>query len=301
MALITPARTTQVLTCVQPEPSHEQRFLDALPIIESVIRDLGRRYRLSRDEQEEFGANVKVRLIDRDYAVLRRFEGRSSLATFLRTVITRQFLDERIKAWGRWRPSADAVRLGPTAVVLERMLERQHLPLDEAIEALLSRDPSLEEDMLRDLAALLPNRVTGRRLVDDTALEHLPTLEGTPEQLLEEEWASGMAQKAAAALRAVIETLPSRDRLLLRLRYEQGTTVADIAKVLGEEQKPLYRQLDRLLQRLRRELEAHGVCGDHVRGMVSRIIDDRADAPGSLAVVTVSAIEGARRDRQVAG
>ena len=182
MAFITPSLITQALTCVRAEPSHEQLFLDALPIIESVTRELARRYRLSRDEQEEFGANVKLRFIDRDYAVLRRFEGRSSLATFLRTVITRQFLDERIKAWGRWRPSADAVRLGPTAVVLERMLERQHLPLDEAIEALLTRDPSLEEDMLRDLAALLPNRVTGRRLIEDTVLEHLPTLDATPEQ-----------------------------------------------------------------------------------------------------------------------
>ena len=280
MASITPSLISQALTGVRAEPSHEQLFLNALPIIESVTRELARRYRLSRDEQEEFGANVKLRFIDRDYAVLRRFEGRSSLATFLRTVITRQFLDERIKAWGRWRPSADAVRLGPTAVVLERMLERQHLPLDEAIEALVTRDPSLEEDMLRDLAALLPNRVTGRRLIEDTVLEQLPTLDATPEQLLEEEWAAGMVSKAAAALRTVVHALPQRDRLLLRLRYEQGTTVADIAKVIGEEQKPLYRQLERLLLRLRRELEAHGICGDHVRGMVSQVIDDRADEAG---------------------
>ena len=35
-----------------------QRFLDALPIIGSVIRDLGRRYHLSRDEREEFAGNV---------------------------------------------------------------------------------------------------------------------------------------------------------------------------------------------------------------------------------------------------
>ena len=280
MASITPSLISQALTGVRAEPSHEQLFLNALPIIESVTRELARRYRLSRDEQEEFGANVKLRFIDRDYAVLRRFEGRSSLATFLRTVITRQFLDERIKAWGRWRPSADAVRLGPTAVVLERMLERQHLPLDEAIEALVTRDPSLEEDMLRDLAALLPNRVTGRRLIEDTVLEQLPTLDATPEQLLEEEWAAGMVSKAAAALRTVVHALPQRDRLLLRLRYEQGTTVADIAKVIGEEQKPLYRQLERLLLRLRRELEAHGICGDHERGMVSQVIDDRADEAG---------------------
>lgn len=256
VAVSAPGRATSPREPVSP---HEQQFLDALPVIKDVVRDLGRRYHLSRDEQEEFEGAVHQRLIDADYAVLRRFEGRSSLATFLRTVITRQWLDQRTREWGRWRPSADAVRLGPTAVALERLLERQRLPLEQAIEALCSRDGTLEDHALRDLAARLPHRVTGRRLVEDTELEHAPAPDPTPEQVLERTQAAGTQATMLAALQALLATLPPRDQLLLRLRYEQGTTVANIARVLNEEQKPLYRQLERLLARLR-QISKHEAC-----------------------------------------
>lgn len=271
VALSAPGRGTSPREPVSP---HEQQFLDALPVIADVIRDLGRRYHLSRDEQEDFEGAVHQRLIDQDYAVLRRFEGRSSLATFLRTVITRQWLDQRTREWGRWRPSADAVRLGPTAVALERLLERQRLPLEQAIEALRTRDAALDEDLLRDLATRLPHRVTGRRLVDDTELEHTPAPELTPEQQLEGARAAATQATMLAALQALLATLPPRDQLLLRLRYEQGTTVASIARVLNEEQKPLYRQLERLLARLRQDLEARGVSAADVRHIAALTLDD---------------------------
>jgi len=47
-------------------------------------------------------------------ALLAKFEGRSSLRTFLTVVIQRLFLDHRISAWGKWRPSAEARRGGST-------------------------------------------------------------------------------------------------------------------------------------------------------------------------------------------
>jgi RNA polymerase sigma factor (sigma-70 family) len=250
-----------------------QQFIEALPVIDAVIRDLGRRYRLSRDEREEFAGNVKVRLMEDDYAVLRRFEGRSSLATFLRTVIARQFLDERVKAWGRWRPSADALRLGPTAVALERLLERQRMSLEEAIENLRSCDETLDERALRALATHLPHRVTRHRLVDATALEHVAATEPSPEQVFADEQAAEGRASTGAALHAATAALPARDRLLLRLRYVQGATVAEIARVLGEEQKPLYRQIERLLSKLRAALEDRGVSADQVRALTAIAID----------------------------
>ena len=58
--------------------------------------------------------------------------------------------------------------------------------------------------------------------------------------------------------------MTAREQLLLRLRYEQGATVAEIARMLGEDQKPLYRHLDRVLAKLRCALEARGVSADQV-------------------------------------
>jgi len=242
-----------------------------------VIRDLGRRYHLSRDERDEFAGNVTVRLMDGDYAVLRRFQGRSSLSTFLRTVITRQFLDARTKAWGRWRPSAEAVRLGPTAVALERLLERQRIPLDQAIETLHARGETLDEERLRDLAVHLPRRAPRLRLVDPTALEHVAAIDPSPEQVLADERAAEARVATTVALRQATETLTARDQLLLRLRYEQGATVAEIARMLGEDQKPLYRHLDRVLAKLRCTLESRGVSAEQVRALTGVPLDEWHD------------------------
>jgi RNA polymerase sigma factor for flagellar operon FliA len=246
----------------------ERSVLEALPVIDGVVREIGRRYQLSRDDQEEFAAAVRLRMLEGDRAVLRKYQGRSRLGTYLRVVITRWFLDDRIKAWGRWRPSADAVRLGPTAVALERLLERQRLSLDEAIETLRGRQADVDERALRDLATALPRRVSGRRLVDDAGLAAIPTPGPGSDHLVHEAQASALGRRVAAALRAAVEAMPPRERLLLRLRFEQGATVADISRVLQEPQKPLYRELERLLQTLRREIEAREISPADVRRLL---------------------------------
>jgi len=241
-----------------------QLLLDALPIVTRVVRDLGRRYHLSRDEREELAGDVNVRLMEGDYAVLRQFEGRSRLSTYLRTVITRQFLDARVKAWGRWHPSVVAARLGPAAVALERLLVRQHLPLDQAIATLRSQGETAGDAALREIAARLPRRVLRSRRVEPTVLEHVAAGEPSPEQAFADERAAEARVAAGLALRRATAGLSARERLLLRLRYEQGATVAEIARLLGEEQKPLYRHLERLLGKLRSALEASGITAERV-------------------------------------
>ncbi|HUF46207.1 MAG TPA: hypothetical protein VMM93_00260, partial [Vicinamibacterales bacterium] len=99
-------------------------------LIEQAIRTFCRRQRLSATEAEDFASEVRLHLLDRERAVLRAFEGRSSFQTYLLTVIRHQFRDWRNALWGKWRPSAEARRLGPLAVRLEMLLVRDRLPLD---------------------------------------------------------------------------------------------------------------------------------------------------------------------------
>lgn len=246
----------------------EQLLIEALPVVDRVVRALGRRYRLTHDECDEFLGFVRLRLIEDDYSVLRRFEGRSQLATYLRTVIRRLFLDERVKAWGRWRPSAQAIRLGPTAIALERLLERQHLPLEQAIETLRASDPRVLERDLYAIAEQLPRRAA-RHFVDDSVLVHLPAPGPDPESRVEQVAAGRLRGQVTAALRGVTAGLPARTRLLLRLRFVQGTSVADVSRALGCEQKPLYREIERALVQLRRGLEARGISSSHVRALIA--------------------------------
>src|SRR5262245_15391764 len=113
-------------------------LLSAIPEIDRAVRVVARRYGLSAEDAEDLASDVRVRLIDDDYAALRRFDGRSSLRTYLVTIVHRLLLDDRRRRWGRWRPSAEALHGGPAAVRIEELLYRDGLGLEEAIETVRS-------------------------------------------------------------------------------------------------------------------------------------------------------------------
>src|SRR5215472_17913272 len=112
-------------------------FLANLQTIEGLVQMVARQQRMTWAEAEEFASIVRLRLIENDYAILRKFRGGSSLRTYLTVVIARQALDYRDACWGRWRPSRAARRLGRTAVTLERLIVRDGFTLDEAWRAVL--------------------------------------------------------------------------------------------------------------------------------------------------------------------
>ena len=72
-----------------------------------------------------------------------------------------------------------------------------------------------------------------------------------------------------AALFKVMETLPPEERHILRMRFGDGRSVADVARALRIEQKPLYRKIDQLRAKLRRDLERYGVTADDVRELLA--------------------------------
>jgi len=67
---------------VQPT-SPEALLLSEFTTVERVIAFVTARRRLRPADAEEFASHVKMKLIENDYAVLRKFEGRSSLRTYL--------------------------------------------------------------------------------------------------------------------------------------------------------------------------------------------------------------------------
>ncbi len=138
-------------------------FAAWLPRIDRIITRTARRLALGRDEAEDFGSWVRLRLIEDDYRVIRGFAGRSSIATYLTAVVQNLACDYRMRHWGRWRPSAAAERLGVEAVWLEVLRERDGFSLDEAVEKLLADYGTRRSRAeLVDLAGRLPRRVRTR-------------------------------------------------------------------------------------------------------------------------------------------
>ena len=110
--------------------SLEREFLDHLPVIDQVVQFIGRRHRLDPGAIEELQSAIHLKIIDNDYEVLRKFEGRSSIRTYLTAVVQRHFLDGRTAVWGRWRPCACARRVGPAGILLDQLLTRDAVSLD---------------------------------------------------------------------------------------------------------------------------------------------------------------------------
>src|SRR5258707_733762 len=112
----------------------QELFLSNLDAIDRAIGYVCHRNHLSPQDAEEFNSEVKTKLIEANYAVLRKFEGRSSFSTYMTTVIQRLYFQWRVQMWGKWRPSAEARRLGEKAITLERLLTRDGFTYREALE-----------------------------------------------------------------------------------------------------------------------------------------------------------------------
>jgi RNA polymerase sigma factor for flagellar operon FliA len=65
-------------------------------------------------------------------------------------------------------------------------------------------------------------------------------------------------------LAGALAALAPQDGLILKLRFDDGFTVGQIARVLRLEEKPLYRRLERILGGLRERLESEGVAAAEV-------------------------------------
>lgn len=264
----------------------EAFFLQHLAEIERAIAFVCRRHGLRGADADDFGCRAKLKIIDRDYAVLRKFESRCSFHSFMVIVITRMLMDERNHERGKWRSSAQARRLGTAAVLLEILLHRDGRSFDEAVETIGSR-LRVERRELERLAARLPSRKSRPRevpLAESAVCRIAAVASGveTPDRI-------EFACKVARVLRQAMEQLSDHDRLIFRMRFEADMTVAEIARSLQIPQKPIYRVLSTQLKKMRQILERSGInAGDieDILGLPSTPLDRslRVSTDGSASL-----------------
>lgn len=279
----------------------EALFLASLPVIDDVTGQVCRRHRLTAAEADDFRSEVRLHFIERDYEVLRRFERRSALPTYVTVVIQRLFLDYRNRLWGKWRPSADAKRLGPTAILIERLVVRDGWSLEQVVETLRVNHGVSLDASLQALCDKLTRRGPKRQLVAEEQAEALESREPSPDTNVVRVEQEFLAKRVRAALDRARQALEPEERLILKMRFEDAVPVADIARALHLNQKRLYRTIERLLAQIGDKLEAEGVSRADARALFAHGIPDTSesshggdddDAPG--AVVT----EGPWRRRQ---
>ena len=225
--------------------------------LEAVLVSVSRRKGLDDQQTEEFRSEIHLHLVEKDYAVLRSWDGRSELRTFLYAVISRKLIDVFRARHGRWRPSKKAEALGETAVRLEQLLHQRRYSFEEAYQQLRS-DP--RHPVSRNSLALLASKLSRPPPVSETPLDQ--DLAGTsrnPEQSLEDGDEATLLTRVFTVLETSGEALEESDRLLLQLRFEEGVTLSRAARLLGQERPQVEKRLKQLLELLRTRLKEAGI------------------------------------------
>jgi RNA polymerase sigma factor for flagellar operon FliA len=210
-----------------------------------------------------------IKLIENDYAVIRKFEGRSSLRTFISTVVANAFKDYRIHQLGKFRPSPEAKRLGACAKELDLLLHRDQRTMEEAIPILLARYPKETRETLYPLAQRLPGHNARPRPVDITNAANVPAADEAEEKVLAGERRE-KSRRLSRVLGEAIKKLSKVDRQMLGLHFKFGMTVAEISRSLRIEQKLLYPRMTKLKEGLREAAERAGFGPDDIAELIGQ-------------------------------
>jgi len=239
----------------------EEVFRQHLPLIGQIAESICRRNGVSHHDAEDFASDIRLKLCDDGYAVIRKFQGKSSFTTYLTVVINKAFLDHRRRIWGKWTPSSQAKRLGVVGILLEQLVYRDGCTFDAACRILgqkhgVTTDPR----ELRAMLAKLPRRAP-RRFEGEDGLSAVPSAGGADTPLLAGEREEQLATAELALMKA-LGNLPDEDRAVIRMLYYEGMSIADTARSLQIEQKRLYPRIKLLLSSLRKTLKSERISAD---------------------------------------
>jgi RNA polymerase sigma factor (sigma-70 family) len=250
----------------------EAIFLQHLAWIDRMASFASRKHGRRDADAEDFASWAKMRLIEDDYAVFRKFRGEADWKTFIATVMVRLSVAYSREQQGRWRPSTAAVRRGTPARELEALVLRDGYTVAQAGEKLRTAGVTRLTD--RELAQLLDELPTRgpMRLVEVAADPVLEGAEGpshADERVAE---AEARTEHGALldALRRAMNAMPYEDRMIVFMHFGEGRTLAHVARALNIDQKPLYRRIPKLRDVLRANLEREGVSGRDVRMLLDR-------------------------------
>lgn len=247
----------------------EKRFLEHRAWIDRVAAMTCSKHGVWGTDAEDFASWIRIRLMEDDYATIRKFRGESNLRTYLATVVVRQFHEYRRGRRGRWRPSAAAARLGPPAGELEALVRRDGYSLAQAGEKLRTAGrTTLSDTELARLLNQLPARQPLRPVevpddvVDDTKGDFHSDARVTATE------AAAQRTLVMGALQRAMGLLDPEEQMIVRMHFGDGRSLADVARTLHIEQKPLYRRVERLRLRLREHLKDAGVHREDVHGAI---------------------------------
>lgn len=268
---MTVAGEPPILTCGLPQHGMDvsDLFRTQLATIDRAIERVCRRAGLQGADAEDFASEARLALMEDDYRVLRRYRGECALATFVTVVVQNLLTDLREQNLGRFRASAAASRGGDAAVMLERIVMRDGRTIEEALPMIRNVDPSFTRAQALAILRELPERTKRPRVVEleDGHADVVAGAERADERVMIAEQ-QRVSEEASRVVRETLAGLPIEDRMLVQLHYGSGMSVADVSRMLRLPQRPMYRRMESVLERLRRALHDAGLDAGSVQELI---------------------------------
>ena len=214
---------------------------------------------------------VCERLVEQRFRRLRKFklDGVAKFSTWLRAVVRNLCLDWRRKEFGRQRLFHSVSRLSLFDQEVFRFIYVRGNTTEESLLTLAPQFPQVTATRVSESRERIEKELTTnqRWLLATRAAQITPTMSAlvnSPETLAREIPDSQpdpeeqtIQNENRTKLRSVLRGLTTRERLLVRLRFEQELTLEQCARLvgLGNAQR-VDRQLKEILARLRNEMSA---------------------------------------------
>ncbi len=247
----------------------EAIFLAHLEWINRAAAKACSKYGVHGPDADDFTARVRMKLVEDDYVVIRRFVGSSEIKTYLLAVVRHLLADLVREQRGRWRVSAAAERIGPPAPELEKLVHHDRYTVPQAGEKLRTAGrTTLSDTALARMLAGLPERAPLRPEVQEPEKRLDPPGDSRADDRVMDAETGSRRARMLAVLAKVIGEMEEEDRLIVQMHFAEDQTVATVARALRLEQKPLYRRVDRLRSRLRALLVSAGLRPEDVRGLL---------------------------------
>jgi RNA polymerase sigma factor (sigma-70 family) len=211
-----------------------------------VIMHIVRRHEGSDDERaNDCFVYVCGALSDDGFRRLKTYrpERRVRFTTWLMAVVSNLCVDYRRKREGRIRPARAVTRLSELEQLVYRHIFVRGMPRTQCLNVLRPKFPELTESSIADINARLFGMLTPKQRFRLSSRALAASSRGPAAELDEEDFASrtpdsapeppSLAEDAEASerLHAALTKLPPMQRLLLRLRFEQNLTLAEVARL----------------------------------------------------------------------
>ena len=262
------ASVLEGLSSGSPQSAWSEFLESYSPLVLQVVR----LFETADDPVADCFVFVCEQLRQNGYRRLRRFrpDGPATFATWLRAVVRNLCLDWRRSEMGRHRVFQSVARLPAVDQEIFRLHYEQGRSSDDTFALAVARFPELTASQFSESLERIRDSLSPRQLwLLSTRSLRFERLEPEPDGVTPAEErlrdtapdpeALATNRQQQDALARSLKRLPSYERLLVRLRYEEDLTLDQVARLTGlKDAQTADRRIREVLLRVRKDMEGSG-------------------------------------------